>query len=223
MKKTLIVSALIITVNCMEQTNYKELISKFKPLTLPITEIEKFEGDSLNNSFVNNYLMFDSAGNFKAPMVKYEDGQLEKKEIYVGQYPVEKWELGMTVTQPDGTEVDKDTVYQPKIQSIGSLNLNPAFVCIIIRIESGEAIYYDLWSLNKEGKPLSQICLFYGLKKGVLNQEIEYVELESEITAEKQIKWHSNQRGLHTYCTWQLSEDGYFQTIAVRQEGKFEY
>ena len=92
-------------------------------------------------------------------------------------------------------------------------------------MESPESIFYDIWNINKATlKPISQICLFYGIKESWDKNTIDYVEVESDITQDGVITWHSNQRGLHTYRTWKIDEEtGLFRVVSEHQEGTFEY
>lgn len=194
----------------------KTQLSKFKQIDLPLKEISTIVTyDSLDNVWLNSYLFPRDGKKTIIPNVISTKGELIRHS-YTGRYPEENEEFGF---------YGKKINYHHRIDAIGYVVLSEKYWSIIIRIESTESIFYDIWNIDKSTlKPVSQICLFYGFKESWNKSSINYVEVESEITQDGSIVWHSNQRGLHTYRTWEIDEEtGLFKVETERQEGEFEY
>ncbi len=160
-------------------------------------------------------------GSFLRPKFK------EKEQIFeimdIAYYPTEPSTVLFDVDKPDGTWEEVKVDFLRPIMIVGEMDLNENYYCILLRIETTTKVMYDLWSLSLEGKPISQLCLFIGSKKSVLDSTIEWTEITSEITQDNKIKWHRELRGSHTYATWQLTEDGYFEVLEKKQAGEFDY
>ncbi len=202
--------------NVCSQNSVSELLSKFKQIDLPLKEISTIVTyDSLDNVWLNSYLFPRDGKKTIIPNVISTKGELIRHS-YTGRYPEENEEFGF---------YGKKISYHHRIDAIGYVVLSEKYWSIIIRIESTESIFYDIWNIDKSTlKPISQICLFYGFKESWNKSSINYVEVESEITQDGSIVWHSNQRGLHTYRTWEIDEEtGLFKVETERQEGEFEY
>lgn len=212
---TILLSLLVFGSNAYSQNSVSELIDRFKQIDLPIKDISNIiTYDSLDNALLNSYLFPCDGKKTIIPKVISAKGNLIR-HTYTGRYPEKNEVFGFG---------GKNHSYHDRIDVIGKVTLSSNFESIIIRIESTESIFYDIWNVDKLTlKPVSQICLFYGFKESWHKTTIDYVEVESDITQEGTIVWHSNQRGLHTYRTYRVNEDGYFQVIEERKEGEFDY
>ncbi|MDK2841828.1 MAG: hypothetical protein PWQ17_1333 [Anaerophaga sp.] len=119
---------------------------------------------------------------------------------------------------------EKRLYFYPKISPIGQLDLNEDYISLIIKVVGFETTFYDLWNFSKDGKALSVICLFWGLRDdGPKSEEVTYTIVDSKITKEGLIKWHENADGLETFRTYKLNEDGYFEIIKEEREGEYEF
>lgn len=181
--------------------------------------------DSLDNVWLNEYLFPRVGKKVIGPKAINIDGVSEEIYSYIGQYPDRNVNFLYDYKNDDGVIVEKQCSYHPRIDVIGQVPLSEKCASIIIRVESTESIFYDMWNIDKTSmKPISQVCLYYGYKKDWDSLIIEYVEVESDITKDGAINWHSNQRGLHTYITWKVDEEtGLFRVVSQRQEGEFDY
>ncbi|MBO5989510.1 MAG: hypothetical protein J6Q03_08560 [Paludibacteraceae bacterium] len=211
--------------NVCSQNSVSELLSKFKQIDLPLKEISTIVTyDSLDNVWLNSYLFPRDGKKTIIPNVISVEGELIRHD-YTGLYPEDDMTVYYDIKDKDGSSVEKMCKFHHRIDAIGYVVLSEKYWSIIIRIESIESVFYDIWNIDKSTlEPVSQICLFYGFKESWNDASINYVEVESEITQDGAIVWHSNQRGLHTYRTWKIDEEtGLFKVETERQEGEFEY
>lgn len=202
-----------------------ELISKFKQLKLPVNDISNIATcDSLDNVWLNNYLFPREGKKIIIPKIINSEGDL-KRHNYTGRYPEKDQTIGYYYKEKDGSFVERKHKFHNRIDAIGQVQLAEKYILLVLRVESVENIIYDAWSVDKLTLvPHSQVCLFYGYKKAWNDPTIEYIEVDSEITQDGFIIWHSNQRGLHTYITWKVDEEtGFFKIMSERQEGTFDY
>lgn len=214
--RIIVILLLGILSNAYSQNSVPAFIGKFKQLDLPINNISDIVTyDSLDNVWLNDYLFPREGGKIISPKIINDEGCL-KKHVYTSRYPEENEYFGF---------YGKNYSYHNRIDVIGSVFLFEKCESIIIRVESTESIFYDIWNIEKSNlKPISQICLFYGYKERWDKPTIDFVEVESEITQDGLIVWHSYQRGLHTYITWKIDEEtGLFRVVSERKEGEFEY
>jgi hypothetical protein len=207
---------------CLAQNNFDEFISRFKPLNLPIDDINHIKCmDTLSGVQTNNILM-PSRGVNSRPFYIDKNGDLLRVMNYYGLYPTKPSRYGCGHSD-NGKWIDSVCYFHNKILPIGKLNLRENNISIIIKVISQESIFYDLWNLNKEGKPLSVICLFYGLKENIADKSANYTVVHSKINISGEIIWFENNRGLETFRTYKLEQDGYFHIIKEEQKGEFEY
>ncbi len=207
------------------QNSAFELFGMFKQIELPVKDISNFLScDSLDNVWLNSYLFPREGKKVVIPNVMNSDGVL-KRHAYTGRYPEKDQLIGYYQKEKDGSFVERKTNFHNRIDAIGQAHLSGKYILLILRVESIENIYYDAWTVDKSTlTPLSSICLFYGYKKAWDNPEIEYIEVDSQITEERLIVWHSNQSGLHTYITWKVDGGtGLFKIMSERHEGAFDY
>lgn len=106
---------------------------------------------------------------------------------------------------------------------IGLVPLHNDFYCFILRSEDINSIKYDLWCMTKKYEVLDHLCLFYGYKNQPNESEIEFIMVNSEILANKTIKWTENDRGLITKIEFKLNSDGKFAQVSHTVEGEYEY
>ncbi len=220
-----IVLFLSLVCDSYSQSSAVELIGKFKPMGLPVENISSTVScGSLDNVWLNNYLFPREGGKVVVPNVMNSEGEL-KRHGFTGRYPEGDQIVGYYSKEKDGSFVERKSNFHNRIDAIGRIHLSVKYILLILRIESIESVFYDLWSVDKTTlEPLSQICLFYGYKKAWNDSTMEYIEVESEITDEGLIVWHSDQRGLQTYTTWKLDEEtGLFRIVSELQEGEFDY
>ncbi|MBP5420229.1 MAG: hypothetical protein J6Y72_10515 [Bacteroidales bacterium] len=207
------------------QNSVSEFIGRFKQIDLPLKDISNIVTyDSLDNVWLNGYLFPREGKKIVIPKVISAKGDLIRHS-YTGRYPEKPTIIGYYSKEKDGSFIEKEYKFHHRIDVIGYVVLSEKYLSIIIRVESPESIFYDIWNINKATlKPISQICLFYGIKESWNKNTIDYVEVESDITQDGVITWHSNQRGLHTYRTWKIDEEtGLFRVVSEHQEGTFEY
>ena len=87
-----------------------------------------------------------------------------------------------------------------------------------------ETTFYDLWNFSKDGKALSVVCLFWGMRDGgPLDEKVTFTIVDSKITKEGNIIWHENADGLETFRAYKLNDEGYFQVIKEEQKGESEF
>ena len=77
--------------------------------------------------------------------------------------------------------------------------------------------------MSKKYEVLDHLCLFYGYKNQPNESEIEFIMVNSEILANKTIKWTENDRGLITKREFKLNSDGKFAQVSHTVEGEYEY
>lgn len=192
---------------------YKEFINGFKTLKLPIENIlDLTSDDTLSGKLTNDIIIrrqeikpqyIDTAGNLT--IIKQ----------YYGLYPEEPFKYGYR---------GKQLYFYNKIVAIGRIYLNDRYISIIIKVISYETTFYDLWNFTKDGKALSVVCLFWGLRDaGPRDEKVTFTIVDSKITKEGNIIWHENVDGLETFRTYRLNNEGYFQIIREEQKGEMEF
>jgi hypothetical protein len=202
-----------------QQARFDMFINKFKIVNLPINNvltIQTSDKDTLNAQQANSILLRKPTE--PRPFWIDRDGNLTQVLKYYGRYTSGISEYVMA--EKDG---DKVYYFEKKILAVGKISLEQNYNSIIIGCITMESIYYDLWNLSKDGKPLSVICLYYGMKERKSDKTANYVIVNSQINQKGEIIWHENQRGLETFRTYKLNEDGYFQVIKEQQQGEFDY
>lgn len=128
------------------------------------------------------------------------------------------------VKEINGKWEEKRFFFYPKIIPIGRIELNPKFESLIIKVIAYETTFYDLWNFSKDGKALSVVCLFWGMRDGgPLDEKVTFTIVDSKITKEGNIIWHENADGLETFRTYKLNDKGYFQVIKEEQKGESEF
>ena len=218
--KTLLLSGLMFVYfhGCYSQEMFHEFSKKFYTINLPIENIlELTSNDTLNGKLTNDIIIRNQD---KKPQFIDKNGKLTPIKQYYGLYPEEPDKYLEHVKDKTGKWEEKRFFFYPKIISIGQINLNPNFIFIIIKVIAYETTFYDLWSFSKDGKALSVVCLFWGLRDGPRNEKVVYTIVNSKITKEGYIIWHENADGLETFRTYKLNDDGYFQIIKEEQKGK---
>jgi hypothetical protein len=198
---------------CYSQQNFDDFIKKFKSVSLPLEDIlNSTEKDTLNGKQTNDIIVRSQE---KKPEYLDKDGNLKVIKQYYGLYPEEPFAYGYK---------GKKMNFYSKIIPIGRLNLNKSYVSLIIKVVDYETTFYDLWNFTKDGKVVSVVCLFWGMRDaGPRNEKVTFTIVSSKITKDGIIVWHENNDGLETFRTYKLNNDGYFQVIKEQQKGKSEF
>lgn len=113
--------------------------------------------------------------------------------------------------------------YIPKFRAIGNLDLNPNYYCFLLRKDELEFISVEIWSVSREGVPLSHICVFSADRVTFASEELETPIVQSKINENGEILWDYNERGLHVMQVYRLNDSGKFELVSTKSEGKFEY
>jgi len=210
--KTLLLSGLILVYfqGCYSQVTFHEFAKKFRTITLPIENLlELTDNDTLNGKLTNDIIIRSQN---QKPQIIDKNGKLIPVKQYYGLYPEEPFKYGYR---------GKELFYYSKIIAIGRVSLNSSYESFIIKVVDIETTFYDLWNFSKDGKALSVVCLFWGLRDaGPRDEKVTFTIVNSRITKEGYIIWHENADGLETFRTYKLNDDGYFQIIKEEQKGK---
>jgi hypothetical protein len=221
--KTIIFSFLIIIhfVACSSQSEFKVFINNFKILDLPIESIQNLSNkDSLDGKQTNDLII---RGQEKRPQFVDKSGNLKAIYQYYGLYPEEPFKY-KTDEEKDGKWVELDNSFRSKIIPIGQLNFNPKFKSVIIKVIDFESTFYDLWNFSQEGKVMSVVCLFWGMRDaGPRDEKVTFIIVDSKINKEGDIIWHENADGLETFRTYRLNSNGYFQILKEETKGETEF
>ena len=198
---------------CSSQEKFKEFIKYFKPINQPIENVLDLTGkDTLNGKFTNDIIIRSQD---KKPQYIDKDGKLKTISQYYGLYPEEPFKYGYRGEQ---------LFFHNKIIPIGRIELNPKYESLIIKVIAYETTFYDLWNFSKDGKALSVVCLFWGMRDGgPLDEKVTFTIVDSKITKEGNIIWHENADGLETFRAYKLNDEGYFQVIKEEQKGESEF
>ena len=207
---------------CSSQEKFKEFIKYFKPINQPIENVSDLTGkDTLNGKFTNDIIIRSQD---KKPQYIDKDGKLKTISQYYGLYPEEPDGYLKDVKDLNGKWEEKRFFFYPKIIPIGRIELNPKYESLIIKVIAYETTFYDLWNFSKDGKALSVVCLFWGMRDGgPQDEKVTFTIVDSKITKEGNIIWHENADGLETFRTYKLNDEGYFQVIKEEQKGESEF
>jgi len=207
---------------CYSQEKFEEFTSSFKPLDLPLVNIlDLTSRDTLNGKLTNDIIIRN-----QKEKPQYVDLSRNFKTIkqYYGLYPEDVDDYLKDIKNQNNEWEEKRFFFYPKILPIGDVNLNEDYVSLIIKVIAYETTFYDLWNFTREGKALSVVCLFWGMRDaGPKDEKVTFTIVDSKITKEGLIKWHENADGLETFRTYKLNEDGYFQIIEEEQKGEMEF
>jgi hypothetical protein len=223
MKKTVFTAIMLFAISgvCFGQTDFDRFIGRFNRLKLPINNVLLLpdDRDTLNGKQVNLLLIRnpkkERPKNYRPQYVDIKGHQIEDK-VYYGLYSEGPSKYGCI-------GIDSTCYFDNRIIPVGKLNLHKNHASVIMKIVTGEAISYDLWNISNEGKPLSLVCLYWGLKTRMDDRHADYIIVNSKINAAGEIIWHENNRGLETFRTYKLNDDGYFQIIKEEQKGEYDY
>lgn len=221
--KTFIFSSLIIfyCCSCSSQNEFSRFTSNFKLLNSPIENIQNLTNiDTLNGRLTNNILIRKQE---TKPLYMDKEGILKTIKQYYGLYPEEPFKY-TSDEKKDGKWIEINHAFNSKINPIGQLSLNPRYKSLIIKVIDFETTFYDLWNFSEEGKALSVVCLFWGMRDaGPRDEKVTFTIVDSKITKEGEIIWHENADGLETFRTYKLNNDGYFQIVKEEKKGKAEF
>lgn len=217
-----ILIAIMQCTSCASQSNFNQFIQNFNEVNLPVEDIQRLTiNDTLNGKLTNDIIIRNQKE--KPKYVSYND-KLKTIDKYYGLYPEEPDDYLKDVKNNKGEWEEKRFYFYPKISPIGKLDLNEDYISLIIKVVGFETTFYDLWNFTKDGKALSVVCLFWGLRDdGPESEEVTYIIVDSKITNEGFIKWHENADGLETFRTYKLNENGYFEIIKEEQKGESEF
>lgn len=222
--KTLILSFLMLAYfnSCSSQESFKEFAKSFKPLILPTENVlDLTSNDTLNGKFTNDLIIRSQN---KKPQYIDKEGNPKIIKQYYGLYPEEPDGYLKDVKGKDGKWEEKRFFFYPKVIPIGRLELNPKYESLIIKVIAYETTFYDLWNFSQEGKALSVVCLFWGMRDaGPRDEKVTFSIVDSKISKEGRIIWHENADGLETFRTYILNDKGLFQVIKEETKGEAEF
>lgn len=206
MKKMLVLFLWIKGLMLFSQNNMIEMYSD-KELDLPLSNYVSMPAvASFSDTIVNKFLNLGSL-----------DYEVSSSPEFFNIYDTEPSEYGIS------GKITQTFIFQKNIDLIGLVPLHNDFYCFILRSEDISSIKYDLWCMSKKYEVLDHLCLFYGYKNQPNESEIEFIMVNSEILANKTIKWTENDRGLITKIEFKLNSDGKFAQVSHTVEGEYEY
>ena len=206
MKKMLVLFLWIKGLMLFSQNNMIEMYFD-KELDLPLSNYVSMPAlASFSDTIVNKFLNFESL-----------DYDVSSSPGFFNIYNTEPREYGIS------GEIVEYFIFQKNIDLIGLVPLHNDFYCFILRSENLSSIKYDLWCMSKKYEVLDHLCLFYGYKNQPNESEIEFIMVNSEILANKTIKWTENDRGLITKREFKLNSDGKFARVSHTVDGEYEY
>lgn len=206
MKKMLVLFLWIKGLMLFSQNNMIEMYFD-KELDLPLSNYVSMPAlASFSDTIVNKFLNFDSL-----------DYDVSSSPGFFNIYNTEPREYGIS------GGIVQYFIFQKNIDLIGLVPLHNDFYCFILRSENLSSIKYDLWCMSKKYEVLDHLCLFYGYKNQPNESEIEFIIVNSEILANKTIKWTENDRGLITKRKFKLNSDGKFAQVSHTVDGEYEY
>ncbi|URW80776.1 hypothetical protein [Xiashengella succiniciproducens] len=206
---------------CSSQVKFREFTNNFKPLELPLDNILNLTNrDTLDGKFTNDIIIRSQD---KRPQYVDKDGTLKTIRQYYGLYPEEPFKY-TSDEKKNGKWIEINHTFYNKIIPIGRINLNDNYESLIIKVVAIETTFYDLWNFSKDGKALSVICLFWGMRDaGPQDEKVTFTIIDSNITKEGNIVWYENADGLETFRTYKLNDEGHFQIIKEEQKGEAEF
>ncbi len=206
---------------CSSQPEFVDFTKNFPSIKLPIENIMGLaNSDTLNGKQTNDIIIRSQV---KKPQYIDKNGILKTVNHYYGLYPEEPFKYS-TDEKKDGKWIEINHYYYSKIIPIGNITLNNNYVSLIIKVVAFETTFYDLWNFSKDGKALSVVCLFWGMRDAGPHDEIvTHTIVDSKITKEGNITWHENADGLETLRTYKLNDKGCFQIIKEEQKGEAEF
>lgn len=221
--KTLVLSGLMLIYfnGCYSQVSFNEFVKKFNKITLPIENILELNGnDTLNGKLTNDILIRSQE---KRPQFIDKNGELTTVKQYYGLYPEKPFKY-FTIESKNDKWIEVEKYFINKIVPIGQIKLNQNYTSLIIKVVAYETTFYDLWNFTKDGKVLSVVCLFWGMRDaGPRDEKVTFTIVDSKIAKEGNIIWHENADGLETFRTYRLNDEGYFQIIKEEQKGESEF
>lgn len=118
---------------------------------------------------------------------------------------------------------NEELTFIPKFCAIGKLEINPNCYCFLLKRDQLEHVSVEIWSVSREGVPLSHICVFSADRVIDASEELETPIVQSKINEKGEILWDYNERGLHVMQVYRLNDSGKFELVTTKSEGKFEY
>lgn len=211
MNNLLYLFLLVITCNsCFSQQNFDKFVEKFKLLNLPAEDITQLTSENTLDAKITNDIIIRSQK--VNPRYIDKDGNLNTIEQYYGLYPEKPFEYGYK---------GKKEVFNTKIFPVGRINLNINYISLVIKVVAYETTFYDLWNFSKDGKALSVLCLFWGMRDaGPRDEKVTYTIVSSKVLKDCNIIWHENNDGLETFRTYKLNNDGLFQIVREEKKGE---
>jgi hypothetical protein len=223
MKKLLILFLVLIKCNsCIPQDKFIKFATTFRPIDLPIENIWALSNkDSLDGKQTNDLII---RGQAESPKFVNKSGKLKIVANYYGLYPEEPDSYLKDIKGKNDSWEEKRFFFFPKVIPIGRISLDTQFNTFIIKVIGLETTFYDLWNFSKDGKALSVVCLFWGMRDaGPRDEKVTFIIVDSKITKEGDIVWHENADGLETFRTYKLNSNGYFQIVKEETKGETEF
>lgn len=118
---------------------------------------------------------------------------------------------------------NEEQTYIPKFSAIGKLEMTPNCYCFLLRQDQLEYVSIEIWSVSREGVPLSHICVFSANRVTFGSDELETPIVQSEITENGEILWDYYERGLHVMQVYKMNDLGIFKLVSTKSEGEFSY
>lgn len=207
---------------CLPQNKFNDFIKSFNDVKLPIDNLLNISDNDTIVGIMTNDIIIRSQQ--KKPQYLDKDGNIKTTKQYYGLYPEKPDSYLKDIKNNSGKYEEKRFFFYPKIIPIGSIKLIENFESIVIKVVAFETTFYDLWNFSKDGKALSVVCLFWGMRDaGPSDEKVTFTIVDSKITKEGEIIWHENADGLETFRTYKLNNEGYFQILKEEKKGKAEF
>lgn len=206
MKKLLFVIVVLLSMSANAQKC--EMAKYFdQEIKLPINDYLSLPtGYSFNDTLLNNLLNLN---------VKPFKRDISVTPRFIVKYRGES----LNFTSPS----NEAQTFIPKFRAIGKLEISPNCYCFLLRQDDLEYVSVEIWSVSREGVPLSHICVFSADRVTFASEELETPIVQSKINEKGEILWDYNERGLHVMQVYKLNDSGKFELVSTKSEGKFEY
>lgn len=200
---------------------FNQVYEYYPKVSLPVKDMLSLKMDETIDASLLNRLLFDL--------------QEEKAKQYVNDTLFRITSYGKINEEPfnysdskeeDGEWIEVEVSFPIKVYSLGRIEFKNNHVGLITRVVGFMTDYIDIYLFDKStGELKSLINAFEASHEynGHPEEGYEAVYNTSEITENKQIKWHQERYNVTTDRKFDISPDGYFRVIYQKSEGEFEY
>lgn len=211
----------IFSASCNAQSRFDDFVKKFPRTSLPIDSLffTRQYPDTLDvRAF--NYFVWDSQpkettgkGSIVTPKV-WKKGKLDD----AGDFG----RANESMSRYTDTE-GRERTFKTTINPVAQIDIRPDYYTLIVKEVNSEQSSFVLYSFSRDGKRLSAVTLYSYFNRRMFVDKIGHVITSSKILKDGSIAWVEKANGLTTTRTYALRADGYFEIIAHKQTGEFEY